>query len=153
VASGVNGMVKGQMIDLTAVGESLTEDQLEIMHNHKTGALIKASVLMPSYCNDNAVDELAGKRKYLENYADAIGLAFQVRDDILDIQSDTETLGKQQGADRAADKPTYPSILGMSAAKEKLYQLHQKALHSLDGFGNEANLLREIADFIVKRIT
>ena len=70
----------------------------------------------------------------------------------MDIQSDTETLGKQQGADIAADKPTYPSILGMNAAKEKLYQLHQKALNSLDSFGDEANLLREIADFIVKRI-
>jgi geranylgeranyl pyrophosphate synthase len=152
VSSGINGMVKGQMIDLTAVGETLTEEQLETMHNHKTGALIKASVLMPSYCNDSKVDELVDKRKCLENYADAIGLAFQVRDDILDIQSDTETLGKQQGADIAADKPTYPSILGMSAAKEKLYQLHQKALNSLDDFGKEADLLREIAEFIVKRI-
>ncbi len=151
-ASGVNGMVKGQMIDLTAVGETLTEDQLERMHIHKTGALIKASVLMPSYCTDDSSDKLEEKRKSLVNYANAIGLAFQVRDDILDIQSDTETLGKQQGADIAADKPTYPSILGMNAAKEKLYQLHQKALNSLDDFGKEAELLREIAAFIVKRI-
>ena len=152
IASGASGMVKGQMIDLSAVGKTLTEEQLEVMHNHKTGALIKASVLMPSYCNDKDESELAEQRKNLSDYADAIGLAFQVRDDILDIQSDTETLGKQQGADIAADKPTYPSILGMNAAKEKLYQLHQKALNSLDSFGDEANLLREIADFIVKRI-
>ncbi len=151
-SSGANGMVKGQMIDLSAVGETLTEAQLEIMHNHKTGALIKASVLMPSYCNNMGSDNLAEQRKNLTSYANAIGLAFQVRDDILDIQSDTETLGKQQGADSAADKPTYPSILGMSAAKEKLYQLHQKALNSLQGFGKEAELLREIAEFIVKRI-
>jgi len=152
IASGANGMVKGQLIDLSAVGEKLTESQLETMHNHKTGALIKASVLMPSYCNDISVDNLADQRKHLADYADAIGLAFQVRDDILDIQSDTETLGKQQGADIAADKPTYPSILGMDAAKEKLYQLHQKALKSLEDFGKEAELLREIAEFIVKRI-
>jgi len=152
VASGVSGMVKGQMIDLSAVGETLTEEQLEKMHNHKTGALIKASVLMPSYCNNDSTDKLEIKRESLVNYANAIGLAFQVRDDILDIQSDTETLGKQQGADIAADKPTYPSILGMDAAKEKLYQLHQKALNSLDDFGKEAELLREIAAFIVKRI-
>ena len=152
IASGANGMVKGQMIDLSSVGETLTEDQLEIMHNYKTGALIKACVLMPSYCNDNCTDDFVEQRKCLEDYADAIGLAFQVRDDILDIQSDTETLGKQQGADIAADKPTYPSILGMRAAKEKLYQLHQKALNSLDSFGKEAELLREIAEFIVKRV-
>jgi len=154
-ASGVNGMVKGQMIDLSAVGETLTEKQLETMHNHKTGALIKASVVMATYCNNKSADELElqrGKHKGLVNYADAIGLAFQVRDDILDIQSDTQTLGKQQGADSAADKPTYPSILGMSAAKEKLYQLHHKALNSLDSFGKEADLLREIAEYIVKRI-
>ncbi len=151
-SAGAKGMVKGQMIDLTAVGEALTESQLEAMHNHKTGALIKASVLMPSYYSDNGVDDLEEKRRSLANYADAIGLAFQVRDDILDVQSDTETLGKQQGADIAADKPTYPSILGMDAAKEKLYQLHQKALNSLKDFGKEAELLREIAEFIVKRI-
>jgi len=151
-ASGASGMVKGQMIDLSAVGQALTENQLEIMHNHKTGALIKASVLMATYCNNADDDVLLSQRENLTNYADAIGLAFQVRDDILDIQSDTETLGKQQGADSAADKPTYPSILGMDAAKEKLYQLHQKALNSLESFGKEADLLREIAAFIVKRI-
>ena len=153
-ASGVNGMVKGQMIDLAATGKVLNESQLETMHEHKTGALIKASVLMATYCHkEKDSNEGDQQRKYLAEYADAIGLAFQVRDDILDIQSDTETLGKQQGADIAADKPTYPSILGMTAAKEKLYQLHQKALNSLQSFGEEADLLREIAGFIVKRIT
>ncbi len=152
IASGSSGMVKGQMIDLSAVGKALTEDQLETMHNHKTGALIKASVLMPTYCNNVDDDILLSQRENLVDYANTIGLAFQVRDDILDIQSDTETLGKQQGADSAADKPTYPSILGMDAAKEKLYQLHQKALNSLEDLGKEADLLREIAEFIVKRI-
>ena len=152
-ASGVNGMVKGQAIDLEAVGKALTENELEAMHMHKTGALIRASVILPSYCMDKIDDtETVKKRVKLDEYASSIGLAFQVRDDILDIQSDTETLGKQQGADIAAGKPTYPSIMGMQAAKEKLFNLHQKALDSLLDFGKEADLLRDIADFIVKRI-
>lgn len=154
-ASGANGMVKGQSIDLAAVGKILTETELENMHTHKTGALIKASVLMPSYCSDIPAKkdstDVEEKRQNLADYADAIGLAFQVRDDILDIQSDTETLGKQQGADIAAGKPTYPSVMGMEAAKEKLFNLHQKALDSLIDFDEEAGLLREIASFIVKR--
>ena len=155
-ASGINGMVKGQAIDLAAVGKKLTETQLENMHKHKTGALIYASVLMATYCNNDSQEKLTEpltkQRKKLTDYANAIGLAFQVRDDILDIQSDTETLGKQQGADVAADKPTYPSILGMTAAKEKLFQLHKIAIDSLADFDEEAFLLREIAEFIVKRI-
>ena len=152
-ASGVNGMVKGQAIDLAAVGKTITEDQLEVMHLNKTGALIKASVLMASYCTELVSSaEAEERREKLSDYALAIGLAFQVQDDILDIQSDTETLGKQQGADIAAGKPTYPSIMGMDAAKEKLFKLHDKALSSLKGFEQEADLLREIADFIVKRI-
>ena len=155
-ASGDIGMVMGQAIDLAAVGKELTENELEEMHLHKTGALIKASVLMPTYCGNTKDNESevqrASKRDALAMYAEAIGLAFQVRDDILDIQSDTETLGKSQGADIAAGKPTYPSIIGMKAAKEKLYQLHAKAIDSLSGFGKEADLLREIASFIVKRV-
>ncbi|RUM76237.1 MAG: geranyl transferase [Sulfurovum sp.] len=160
-ASGINGMVKGQAIDLAAVGVSLSETQLETMHCYKTGALIKACVLMACYChNTPESNELKkqekplsdGQKNSLSEYASAIGLAFQVQDDILDIQSDTQTLGKQQGADIAAGKPTYPSIMGMSEAKEKLFNLHKKAVESLDDFGEKAVLLREIAEFIVKRI-
>ena len=156
-ASGSSGMVLGQAIDLAAVGSLLTEAQLEIMHKHKTGAIIQASVVMATYCraitqNSEREKSFEIKRNLLVSYADAIGLAFQVRDDILDIQSDTETLGKTQGADIAAGKPTYPSIMGMVAAKEKLYQLHEKAIDALSDFGEEADLLRDIAGFIVKRI-
>ena len=155
-ASGINGMVKGQAIDLSAVGITLSETQLETMHQYKTGALIQASVLMASYCFAEPVPQssslIEDQRVKLAEYATAIGLAFQVRDDILDIQSDTETLGKQQGADIAAGKPTYPSIMGMPEAKEKLFQLHKRAVDSLVDFGSEAFLLREIAEFIVKRI-
>lgn len=148
-ASGSRGMVGGQAIDLASVGVALTESQLETMHAHKTGALINASVMMPSFCRD---DVSAEQRASLNIYANAIGLAFQVQDDILDIESDTETLGKQQGSDLASNKPTYPSILGMAGAKQKLSSLHDEALTALSGFGSEADLLRNIARFIVKRI-
>jgi len=149
VAAGSRGMVGGQAIDLASVGLALQEQALETMHAHKTGALISACVMMPSYCSDS-VDEK--QRELLQRYADAIGLAFQVQDDILDVESDTDTLGKQQGADIAANKPTYPSILGMAGAKEKLRLLHQESLAALDDFGQEADLLRNIAQFIVQRI-
>lgn len=148
-AAGSRGMVGGQAIDLASVGVALSEQQLEVMHAHKTGALINACVMMPSYCNDAVSKD---QREALSRYANSIGLAFQVQDDILDVESDTETLGKQQGADIAANKPTYPSILGMVGAKEKLRLLHQESLAALDGFGPEADLLRNIAQFIVQRI-
>ena len=149
VAAGSRGMVGGQAIDLASVGLALKEQELETMHAHKTGALINACVMMPAYCSDS-VDQK--QRDSLNQYANSIGLAFQVQDDILDVESDTQTLGKQQGADIAANKPTYPSILGMAGAKEKLRLLHQESLASLDEFGPEADLLRNIAQFIVQRV-
>ena len=148
-AAGSRGMVGGQAIDLASVGQQLTEQQLEVMHAHKTGALINACVLLPSYCTETVTEQ---QRDSLTRYAAAIGLAFQVQDDILDVESDTATLGKQQGADIAANKPTYPSILGMDGAKQKLRELHQEAFGALDVFGSEADLLRDIARFIVQRI-
>lgn len=156
-AAGMHGMVQGQAIDLASVGMQLDEARLEDMHHHKTGALISASVQMATYC-DKAEEATSNngkdlKRENLSQYAEAIGLAFQVHDDILDVESDTETLGKQQGADIAAGKPTYPSIIGLQAAKEKALHLHQCALNALSGFGQEADLLREIAGFIIKRLS
>ncbi|WP_022950671.1 polyprenyl synthetase family protein [Leucothrix mucor] len=148
-AAGSRGMVGGQAIDLASVGQQLTEKQLEVMHAHKTGALIDACILLPSYCSELVTEQ---QRDSLTRYATAIGLAFQVQDDILDVESDTATLGKQQGADIAANKPTYPSILGMDGAKQKLRELHQEAFNALDMFGSEADLLRDIARFIVQRI-
>ena len=147
-ASGSMGMVGGQAIDLASVGKSLSEAQLEKMHRHKTGALIKACVVMPSYCDESVT---ATQREALVRYADAVGLAFQVQDDILDVESDTETLGKQQGADMAANKPTYPALLGMSGAKKKLQTLHNDAVSALGVFGENAELLHNIAQYIVKR--
>ena len=148
-AAGSHGMVGGQAIDLAAVGHSLDEQALAAMHSYKTGALIKACVLLPTYCNGNTTEQ---QRSALADYASAIGLAFQVQDDIIDLESDTEMLGKTQGADLAANKPTYPAILGMEGARLKLHQLYDEAMTALGSFSDEANTLREIAGFIVKRV-
>lgn len=147
IAAGSRGMVGGQAIDLAAVGKVLTELELEQMHIHKTGALIRSSVLLAAY---TAPDLPAKQLNQLDHYAKCLGLAFQVQDDILDIESDTQTLGKTRGADEAAGKPTYPSIIGMSAAKRKLNELYLEAVAALEGLN--APLLLEIAEFTVKRV-
>jgi farnesyl diphosphate synthase len=148
-AAGSRGMVGGQAIDLAAVGQTLSEVELENMHIHKTGALIRASVLLAAYSVE-VVD--AYQVQQLDRFAKCIGLAFQVQDDILDVESDTQTLGKTRGADEAAGKPTYPSIIGMSAAKAKLLDLHDEAMEALQPFGGSADMLRCCAEFTVKRI-
>lgn len=145
--SGIEGMVLGQAIDLAAVDHQLDLAQLETMHRHKTGALIRASVAMGAICVGAADNQLTT----LDDYAAAIGLAFQVQDDILDVTSDTATLGKQQGADMARNKPTYVSLLGLDAAKAKAAELHRQALDALDGFGESAAPLRQLASYIVQR--
>ena len=148
-AAGSRGMVAGQAIDLGAVGKELTELELELMHIHKTGALIRASVLLAAYTAETISAE---QLRQLDRFAKCVGLAFQVQDDILDVESDTQTLGKTRGADAAAGKPTYPSIIGMAAAKAKLQDLHDEAIAALAGFDESADLLREIAEFTVKRL-
>ncbi|AEB60251.1 polyprenyl synthetase family protein [Ectopseudomonas mendocina] len=147
-AAGPAGMVGGQAIDLGSVGLQLDQQALEIMHRHKTGALIEASVALGALASGNT-DELA--RKALLQYSRAIGLAFQVQDDILDVESDTATLGKTQGKDEAHDKPTYPALLGLDAAKDYALELRDQALHVLRPFGNSAEPLRELARYIVER--
>lgn len=147
IACGSRGMVGGQAIDLAAVGQALTELELEQMHIHKTGALIRSSVLLAAYTAPTLAEKSLIQ---LDHYAKCLGLAFQVQDDILDIESDTQTLGKTRGADAAAGKPTYPSVMGMSAAKRKLDELYIEAVAALDGLN--APLLLEIAEFTVKRV-
>ena len=147
-AAGPAGMVGGQAIDLGSVGRRLDQQALEVMHRHKTGALIEASVALGALASGNT-DELACKA--LLHYARAIGLAFQVQDDILDVESDTATLGKTQGKDEAHDKPTYPALLGLDAAKDYALELRDQALHVLRPFGNSAEPLRELARYIVER--
>ncbi len=149
LASGSRGMAGGQAIDLASTGKELTEPELEYMHIHKTGALIRACIQMACICADDMTDT---QQHNLDRFAQCIGLAFQVRDDILDIESDTETLGKTQGADLAANKVTYPSILGLQCARQKAVDLHAEALHYLADFDKTADNLRHIADFIVKRL-
>lgn len=147
-ASGSLGMAGGQAIDLAAVGGKLTLDELEHMHRHKTGALIRASVRMGALC---ATDVGNAGLQQLDAYAACIGLAFQVRDDILDVEADTETLGKTQGADMALSKPTYPSLLGLAAAKQKAIELHERAIADLAEFDARADALRALSAFIVNR--
>ncbi|MEO9335268.1 polyprenyl synthetase family protein [Ectopseudomonas guguanensis] len=147
-AAGPAGMVGGQAIDLGSVGLQLDQQALEIMHRHKTGALIEASVALGALAS-GSTDELA--RKALLQYARAIGLAFQVQDDILDVESDTATLGKTQGKDEANEKPTYPALLGLDAAKDYALELRDQALHVLRPFSSSAEPLRELARYIVER--
>lgn len=147
-ASGSQGMVGGQAIDLESVGTMLTLPELENMHIHKTGALIRASVNMATLARADIDPEKAEK---LDHYAKCIGLSFQVKDDILDEESDTATLGKTQGKDKDNDKPTYPALLGLAGAKQKARELHEQAIESLSGFGPEANLLRDLSLYIIQR--
>jgi farnesyl diphosphate synthase len=147
-ASGSLGMAGGQAIDLAAVGGRLSLDELEHMHRHKTGALIRASVRMGALCATAVSD---AELRQLDAYAACIGLAFQVRDDILDVEADTETLGKTQGADMALSKPTYPSLLGLAAAKKKAVELHERAIADLAEFDARADALRALSAFIVNR--
>nr|WP_211236840.1 farnesyl diphosphate synthase [Chitinimonas koreensis] len=147
-ASGAAGMAGGQAIDLASVGLPLSLPQLEHMHILKTGALIRASVLLGSYCGTPLA---AGQRERLDRFAKLVGLAFQVVDDILDVEADSATLGKTAGKDAAHDKPTYVSLLGLKEAKQRAAELEAEALACLDGFGEAARRLRELAHFIVHR--
>lgn len=146
-ASGSRGMAGGQAIDLASVGRSLTLPELEFMHIHKTGALIRAAVLLGAQCGTVAAAQL----DRLDHFAKLIGLAFQVVDDVLDCEADTATLGKTAGKDADNDKPTYVSLLGIQGAKEMAGRLHLEALETLAEFGDAAQRLRELADFIVLR--
>jgi len=147
-ASGSMGMVGGQAIDLASVGTKLNLPELENMHIHKTGALIRASVNLATLASADVDASVATK---LDQYAKCIGLSFQVKDDILDEESDTATLGKTQGKDKDNDKPTYPALLGLAGAKQKAQELHEKALDCLSIFGNEADLLRDLSLYIIER--
>jgi geranylgeranyl pyrophosphate synthase len=147
-ASGSQGMVGGQAIDLESVGKQITLPELENMHIHKTGALIRASVNLATLVKADVDPEMANK---LDNYAKCIGLSFQVKDDILDEESDTTTLGKTQGKDQDNNKPTYPALLGLAGAKQKAQELHERAIENLTMFGTEADLLRELSLYIIQR--
>ncbi|CAK0752042.1 geranyl diphosphate/farnesyl diphosphate synthase [Gammaproteobacteria bacterium] len=149
LSAGSRGMAGGQAMDLAAEGREITLPELELIHIHKTGALIRASVLFGIY----ACPEMVGTKRheYLDHYAKCIGLAFQIQDDVLDVEGDTRILGKRQGADAAHDKSTYPSLMGLSAAKERAAELQEEALDSLAIFDDSADVLRWLATYIVRR--
>jgi len=146
-ASGVHGMAGGQSIDLDACGRTLTLDQLERMHRYKTGALIRASVVLGALAGE-ADSTLLGR---LGRYGAIVGLAFQVVDDILDVVGDTATLGKSQGADIERNKPTYPAVLGIEESRHRARSLRDQALAEIEDLGESFDPLRNLACFVVDR--
>jgi farnesyl diphosphate synthase len=147
LAAGSRGMAGGQQIDLESTGATLDLPELELMHIHKTGALIRAAVTLGAACGQVS----DGERQKLDHYAKAIGLAFQVVDDVLDSDASTATLGKTAGKDAKQGKPTYVSILGLNRARELAGELRAEAHAALGSFGERARRLGQLADFIVLR--
>lgn len=147
-ASGYQGMCGGQALDLAATDKSISLEELEALHSLKTGALLKASVLMPALCSELVTEE---QQHMLSEYAQYIGLAYQVQDDILDLISTEEELGKPVGSDVAANKSTYPALLGLQGAQDKAENLLQQALQALTRLPYNTQSLADFATFIVKR--
>lgn len=146
-ASGTAGMAGGQALDLAAEGKSLQLDEVVQIHSRKTGALIAASVMMAAACAKVSVSAHAA----LRDYADNVGLAFQIQDDLLDIEGDPLLLGKAVGADQEHRKPTYPVIAGVEAARRKLHELHGNARNALRALGSDAAPLAAISDWLLLR--
>jgi geranylgeranyl pyrophosphate synthase len=146
-AAGMEGMVGGQYIDIQATDSDMTLEELQAMHSLKTGALIRASLAMGGIAAGASEEQLAT----LDEYGTHIGLAFQVVDDILDVEGDEETLGKTQGKDMEANKPTYVKLMGLDGAKAEAQRLLQAALDALQDFGDAADHLRDLARYIIER--
>jgi farnesyl diphosphate synthase len=147
-ASGSRGMAGGQQIDLEATGKPLTLPELELMHIHKTGALIRAAVLLGFSCGEKFSES---EKARLDRYAKAVGLAFQVVDDVLDSEANTATLGKTAGKDAKQGKPTYVSVIGLAAARRMADELRQEAHEAIRDLGARAHRLSALADYIVLR--
>ena len=148
IAAGSRGMAGGQAIDLASVGKELTVPELEFMHIHKTGAIIRAAAVLGLKCGAPLA---ATEHAHVDNFAKLIGLAFQVVDDVLDVDASTEALGKTAGKDAQHGKPTYVSAMGLARAKAFAEDLRAQAMKALEGFGDRALRLRQLADFIVLR--
>jgi len=148
LAAGSRGMAGGQAIDLAATGQQLNIAELEDMHIHKTGALIRASVVLGALCGNMSAHADIDK---LDHYAKCVGLAFQIRDDILDVEGEAATLGKNPGMDQHLEKSTYPSVIGLEAARQRATELHTEAMESLAGFDERADPLRWISFYIIER--
>jgi geranylgeranyl pyrophosphate synthase len=147
-AIGTGGMTGGQAIDMAVQGTQLGIEQVEDMHSRKTGAVIRASVLMAAECVPSLDPERYAR---LARFAAAIGLAFQIQDDLLDLIGDVSTLGKATGADRERSKPTHPTIIGIPASQRRVRLLHDEAMSALEPFGADASVLRSLADWLLSR--
>ena len=147
-ASGANGMCLGQALDLAAEGQKVSLAELENIHRNKTGALMKCAIRLGALAAGQKGSEVLPQ---LDQFADAIGLAFQVQDDILDIISDTETLGKPQGSDQDLGKSTYPALLGLDGAVNKAHTLLTEALQALEAIPYNTELLEEFARYVIER--
>jgi geranylgeranyl pyrophosphate synthase len=147
-ASGTQGMAGGQALDLAATGRKLTLAEVEQMHARKTGALIHASVMMAASCSS---DISISKLQALDDYARAIGLAFQIQDDLLDVEGDPAVIGKATGADLALNKPTYPAVAGVGASRIRMHQLHEAALDALRRENLQSTDLVALSDWLVLR--
>lgn len=151
IASGTSGMAGGQALDLAAIGRQLSVPEVEEMHVRKTGALIHACVMMAAACAPRLADDLV---RALDEYARAIGLAFQIQDDLLDVEGDAAVIGKATGADRALGKPTYPAVAGVEASRRRMHELHTRALaalNALDTAGLRSAPLAAMSDWLVLR--
>jgi geranylgeranyl pyrophosphate synthase len=147
-ASGTQGMAGGQALDLAAIGRALDLAEVEQMHARKTGALIHASVIMAASCS---ADVSLRTLEALNEYAHAIGLAFQIQDDLLDVEGDPAIIGKATGADLALNKPTYPTVVGVEASRTRMHELHGRALNALRREGLQNTLLVALSDWLVLR--
>ena len=148
-ASGVRGMCLGQSLDLISEHKQVNLAELELIHRNKTGALLTAALKLGFICSPHFKNKELEQQ--LERYSQAIGLAFQVQDDILDIEGDSAEIGKPVGSDLGLDKSTYPKLLGLEGAKQKAQELYQTALHELDNLPFDTTALRALAEFIVNR--
>jgi farnesyl diphosphate synthase len=150
-ASGTSGMAGGQALDLAAIGRKLSLAEVEEMHVRKTGALIHACVMMAAACAPQLSETVI---RVLDEYARAIGLAFQIQDDLLDVEGDVAVIGKATGADKALDKPTYPSVAGIEPSRQRMHELHARALSALaklDASGLQSAPLAAMSDWLVLR--
>jgi len=147
-ASGTQGMAGGQALDLAATGRKLSLAEVELMHARKTGALIHASVMMAASCSPNVSEPTL---QALDGYARSIGLAFQIQDDLLDVEGDPAVIGKATGADIALNKPTYPAVAGVEASRTRMHQLHAAALDALGRVGLQDGALVALSDWLVLR--
>lgn len=146
-AAGDLGMVDGQAFDLNSVGKQLTLEQLKAMHSAKTGALINVALELGALSADATAAELSA----LRTYGTALGLAFQIKDDLLDIEGDTATIGKPQGSDQARNKPTYPALVGVEQCRVWLVELQQQAVMALEPFGTRSEALVALAQYVIDR--